>query len=481
MVGVHRAPSIGALLLDGFPIAAGFALFLFGTGRPILAGIGIAALGFGLGLADTMKRLILREPVVFADRSELFEVIRHPRFYLAFVGTGIMVAGGALILILVFALAWAEPPLWNVTIVGIVIRIVLAAILGRLAFVLPSRPPLLPRLFRLYESWAPSLDPEADIRCYGLLATVIMHATIARAERPRRQAAARARMLPKLPFGTGPIILWQAESFVDAGQLHPDLADRLPNYRQLTTEAALTGRLVVPCWGANTIRTEIAVVAALGPVQLGLDRFNPYEAFARVTLPSLATQARAAGYRTVCVHPYNRNFYARDKVMPRLGFDRFVGLEDFSDADMDGGYVTDLALARYVADLVAREGPDLLVLAISVENHGPWDKIHDGLPPTALPSDWSELPDAPQIGRWLRHIEAADIAFGLLRRELERNGRGWLGIYGDHQPSLRSLFPTAGTADERTDYCLWQAEGGGGATENLAAEDLLERWLSLMR
>ena len=130
LVGARVAPSLGPLILDAFPIVVGFSLFIFGTARPILAGIGVAALGFGLGLADRMKRLILREPVVFADRSELFEVIRHPRFYLAFIGTGVMVAGAALIVGIVLALAWLEPPLWMMTIAGTLLHLVVAAILG---------------------------------------------------------------------------------------------------------------------------------------------------------------------------------------------------------------------------------------------------------------------------------------------------------------------------------------------------------------
>ncbi|WP_174273821.1 LTA synthase family protein [Sphingomonas bacterium] len=469
------------LVLDGFPIATGFGLFLFGTGRPILAGIGIAALGFGLGLADTMKRLVLREPVVFADRSELFEVIRHPRFYLAFIGTGIMVAGGALILAVVLALAWAEPPLWAWTTGGTVVRLVIAATLGRLAFVLPSRLPLQPRLQSLYESWKPSRDPETDIARFGLLATVIMHATIARGERPARRAAAIARGLPSLPAGQGPIILWQAESFVDVGRLDPDLADRLPNLARLMDGARLRGRLSVPAWGANTIRTELAAVAGIGPDLLGLDRFNPYDAFARTALPSIATQARAAGYRTVCVHPYSRSFYARDTVMPCLGFDCFIGIEAFRGAELDGGYVTDMALARFVADLVAKEGPGLFVFAISIENHGPWDTMHDGRPPAVLPPAWAALSDAAQIGRWLRHIEATDAALSPLREAIERLGQGWLGFYGDHHPGLAGPFLAPGAADGRTDYFLWQAGGAPGETVDCAGEELPARWLSLMR
>lgn len=469
------------LALDAYPALAGFTLFLLATARPMLAGLGIAALGFGLGLTDRMKRLILREPVVFADRAELLEVVRHPRFYIAFVGTLPMIAGTLALLGVIALLVWAEPPLWRAGPVAAIGSVLLAAVLGRLAFVLPTAPPLLRRLAARYTRLRPSGDPGIDAARFGLLASLVIQATQARAERPARQAAVRTAGLPPLPAGQGPIILWQAESFVDVARLHPELADRLPHFSRLSREAALAGVLDVPAWGANTIRTELAAVAGIGPGALGLDRFNPYEAFVRVPLPSLAAQARAAGYTTVCVHPYSQTFYMRHKVMPLLGFDRFVGLEAFGDAGRDAGYVTDRALAEFVADLVRREGPRLFVFAISIENHGPWDDKHDAFPSAPLPASWRGLPDAAQVGRWLRHIEAFDTAMAILRSCLEQAGDGWLGVYGDHQPSLAGPFHAPGAPDTRTDYALWRVGGRGGERADIAAEDLARRWLGLMR
>jgi hypothetical protein len=468
----------GAMLLELMPIAIGFALFLLATARPVLSGVGMAGLAFGLGLTDVMKRRILAEPVVFADRAELLDVVRHPRFYIAFIGTIPMVIGTVSLLGLIGLELWVEPPLWHI-VPSLSARLVVAAIaLGRFAFVLPAQPWAVGRLARLYAHMAPSRDPATDARRFGLLASLVIQATLARAERPARRAAACAVALPPMPARQGPIILWQAESFADPTRLAADYRDRLPTIAAMQREATAWGPLSVPAWGANTIRTELAAIAGLGPEALGLDRFNPYDAFVRVPLPSLAAQARAAGYRTICVHPYSRSFYARDTVIPLLGFDRFIGIEAFAAAETDTGYVTDMALARFVADLVRAEGPDLFVFAISIENHGPWDAKHDGLPAAPLPAAWRGLPDSAAIGRWLRHIEAADRAMAILRESLIAQGRGWIGFYGDHQPSLQGPFAPG---DRRTDYFMWRPGGRGavGPTE-MRAETLPRRWLELM-
>ncbi|MDO6413696.1 LTA synthase family protein [Sphingomonas sp. BIUV-7] len=479
MVG---APVIGRrpapLALDALAPLLGFLLFTLATARPIVAGIGIVALGIGLGVADRVKRAILDEPVVFADRAELLEVVRHPRFYIAFVGTAQMVAGTIAIAALVAGILRAEPPLWHLPLLVQIGLAALAAAIGRAAFVVPASAVLRGRLAGYYRSFAPTGDPEIDAKALGLLASCIVHATLASDEREPRRAAVRARGLPAWPKGVGPVVLLQGESFVDARRLHPDLADRLPHFAQLRAQAALSGRLTVPCWGANTIRSELAAVAGIGPEALGLDRFNPYEHFAQAPLPSLAQAAREAGCKAIFVHPYARNFYARDKVMPMLGFERFIGEEAFVDAERDGGYVTDAALARFAADLIAREGPDLFLFVVTIENHGPWDGSHDHVLPSPLPPSW-QVPDRKTIGRWLRHAEATDAMIPVLRGAIEQHGKGWLGFYGDHQPSLAGAFTGAG--DRRTDYALWPVGNAADPRrEDIAAEDIAGRLLGLM-
>jgi len=63
-----------------------------------------------------------------------------------------------------------------------------------------------------------------------------------------------------------------------------------------------------------------------------LDRFNPYHRFTSVPVSSLAWRLRAEGYRHDRLHPFDRTFYGRDRVMPNLGFDVFLGEEAFAGA-----------------------------------------------------------------------------------------------------------------------------------------------------
>src|SRR5271170_3290639 len=101
-----------ALLLDALWPAIGFGLVVAATARPVLSGIAVLALAAGLFLADRTKREALREPVVFSDMDEFFQLFRHPQLYLPFAGTGLVI-GGALAAFGAFAaLFLIEPTAW---------------------------------------------------------------------------------------------------------------------------------------------------------------------------------------------------------------------------------------------------------------------------------------------------------------------------------------------------------------------------------
>ena len=462
-----RGPALG-FVIDVVPFVLGFALLLLATARPVLSGVGVAALAVGLGTVDRVKRVVLQEPVVFADRSELLEVVRHPQLYLPFAGTARVLAGGAAILVLAAAAFWAEPALWQVGIPAEIGLAALAPVLACCCFIVPTSPPLLRRLSRGYERLGLTREPAIDAARLGLLGSCVMHATVARNERPRlRLAAARARLAELPGDGSvdagGPIIIVQAESFMNAAQLHPSLAGAMPELARLQRDAVRYGRLSVPCWGANTIRSEFAVLTGLAEGRLGLDRFNPYSGFLDAATPSLVRQARAAGYTTICVHPFDLRFYGRDRALPLLGFDRLIGQEAFRDAPRDGAYVADIAVAAMLAELVERHGPRTLVLAITMQNHGPWTGMATLAPPAPLPPELAGIAEPHAFGRWLHHAKGTDAMLPVLTRCLrDTAGRtglpGWLMLYGDHQPSLAAVFASLRARDPRTDYVIWKTD-----------------------
>ena len=471
--GAWRArPPAWVVALDVLPLLLGFAVFGAMSARPLFGALAVAALAVGFGVADHVKRAVLQEPVVFADRAELLEVVRHPEFYLPFAGTAAFVGGTVALVAVVAAVGWAVPPLWRWSPWP---PLAAFAAWGACLY-LPGWPPILARLHRRYATLPPSGDPATDAARWGLCASIIIHATLARAERPARRLA-----LPALPapaaIRPGPVVMVQLESFFDPRRAHRAIPPGLlPGLDACRAEAAAQGLLHVPCWGANTVRSEFAALTGANDALLGLDRFNPYERFALHRLDSVAWRMKALGLRTVVLHPFDLSFYNRMTVMPALGFDTLIGPDAFPDAPPGtGGFVDDATLARHAAHLISSMGPDLFLFVISVGNHGPW--LADRGPEDAgpLPDPLPTLPDADQFRRFLGGLRRTDQVFPILCGALEDAGSGTLLCFGDHQPSLPGLLPTLLPGDTDTDYVLWDAQrrlGSPVAPRTLAVETL---------
>ena len=461
-----QAPPL-ATALDALPMAAGFGLMLAGTARPVLSGVVLGATALGLRLTDEVKREVLHEPVNFSDRAELPEVVRHPQLYLPFAGTGLVLAAAATLLLAAGALTWAEPPLWRRSWPAAAAALLLAGAAARAGFVLPALRPAVRRLAALYARLRPSRDPEQDARRLGPLASLVVHATLAAAERPSRVAAAQARPAAPWPATAGPVVLVQAESFMDPARLHPALAGALPHFTALRQQAALHGALQVPCWGANTVRTEFAVLTGVAEPAVGLDRFNPYEAFAQGGLPSIAWAAKAAGYTTVVVHPFDPGFYSRRKVLPRLGFDHFVGPDAFA-RQPQGHYASDAEVSEAAANLVRTLGPRVFVFIITMDGHGPWTRAGAGV----LPPELQDVAEAGPLAGWLAAMQGTDRMLPALTAALQEGGEGWLAVYGDHQPSLPAAFDALHMRDRRTDYLIWGVGQAAGGRLDTSADQL---------
>jgi sulfatase-like protein len=454
-----RLRATPALALDLAPFALGAGLLLLAAARPLFAGVVAAALGSGFALADRVMRDTLREPVVFSEMSELPQVFTHPHLYLPFAGPGLVLGGAAGAVALGLALLLWEPPVWTAQPgVGLLLAaLVLAA--GWLA----SREPLLGALAAILRGLAPSGEPFADAARLGPLGMLLTHTVIARSERARRRAALCA---PAIVHRDGdrdvPVILVQCESFFDARRVSPSLPKNLlPGFDTCIASAAMSGRLEVPGWGANTMRTEFAVLTGIPEEELGYDRFNPYYALARAPIGSQVWRLRQAGYATICLHPFDRRFFRRDLAMPALGFEQFLGRETLGGSRTPP-YYADPDLARDILRLLDASGPRTFIFAITMANHGPWLETGPPLDPAiARLFDPADVSQGAALLRYLDGLRRSDQMLRILMAGLEeRCAPAILGFYGDHLPSLSHAYAHFGFDEPHSDYVIWPGEAG---------------------
>ena len=445
-----------AVLIDLLPVMLAAAVLLVATGRPICSGLVILVLGAGLALADRTKRETLREPVVFSDMSELPHVVTHPQLYLPFAGSGLVIGGAFAAFAASTSLVLIEPRIWSL---GGAPTLACALLVGVLGWVV-SREPMLSAVAAMLRRLDPVGEPVEDSARLGPFAALLAYGIIARAERSERRARHAPLPSPFLGSPAGPavpIVLVQCESFFDARRLSPAIPnDLLPGWERCCRHAAAFGRLDVSAWGANTMRAEFAALTGIPAGDLGYDRFNPYHALARAPIASLARDLRCQGYQSLCLHPFDRSFFHRDEVMPKLGFDEFLGREILGGSRRPP-YFSDPDLARLILEVIRSRGPRVFVFAITMGNHGPWQlrgpAIHAGL---AQQFDPTGVPQGGDLLRYLDGLSRSDEMLEILVEGMERRGRdGILAFYGDHLPSLPRAFDHFGFEEWASDYVLW--------------------------
>ena len=314
-----------------------------------------------------------------------------------------------------------------------------------------------------------TLDPVRDLQTLGLLGSFVRYWQEERVNSPH-MVSKKLRVIfqpqPKSPYQQhlSHLVAVQCESFFDARRvfngIHPDV---LKNFDALTKAASKAGRLQVPAWGANTVRTEFAFLSGIASEALGIHRFNPYRKLARHGVPTIASELKSLGYRTVCVHPFSAKFYDRDRVFPALGFDEFIDISAFSLEDKSGPYIGDAAVAKKVAQMLRGATGPLFIFVITMENHGPLhqERVADG--------DEARLyTSAPPVGYeeftiYLRHLQHTDAMLGAIHEALKATSRpGWLCAYGDHVPILTSVYAANNFADGRTDYFIVGTDANDG-------------------
>jgi len=286
-------------------------------------------------------------------------------------------------------------------------------------------------------------DAESDVTQWGLFATLVLYGH----DLTRSPIAARSPFLsldPPESMRLPHFIAIQAESFFDlqrhfAGYLSEN---GLIHWEALKREAHSQGPLIVPAWGANTVRTEFAFLTGLSSSHLGVHRFQPYASAFKHVPRSLARYLKVNGYETIFVHPYLKNFYNRHRVMPQLGFDSFLDVTAFDAPASSENYVSDVLVGEKLVSLLTNaQGPTFLH-AVTMEGHGPYAR--KGAEPAEV------------LDKYMARMAGTDAMLGYLREMLPTLDRPVvLCVYGDHPPILPEVYAWLGMPDGTTDYAVW--------------------------
>jgi len=431
-----QAVALTLLILVGL-----FSFYVAITQRVWLAAMLTLGLPSLLTIVSREKFKHLREPLIFTDWRYFIEVIRYPSLYIPYFGVARALSFLFGFIALLVTWLFLEP-VQDDTAATLFTGLLICALTW-----LTSTQILLRWLVaRRY------LEPIQDQKDWAGLA---MHRVYFWQLNQSHSTQAHSTPFISLrpPAGELPdIICIQAESFVDWRRWRLTDIDTgfastsYLNWNTLRAECVASGPLHVPAWGANTIRTEFAVLTGLTQLDLGVHRFDPYRTWFKsrpvqkfITLP---IELLPFGYNATFMHPYKAAFYDRHVAIPKLGFRRFIDETAFMKSDYANTYIGDAAVGQKILEQLDSTKPSF-IYAVTMQGHGPYAPAH---------TNAIEL-----LERYNHCMQSTDQMLGVLRDALKGRKRpSVLCVFGDHIPILPPVYEKWDHIDGRTDYLVWQ-------------------------
>jgi phosphoglycerol transferase MdoB-like AlkP superfamily enzyme len=275
--------------------------------------------------------------------------------------------------------------------------------------------------------------------------------------------AAVRRLLAAVPVHTVPaprdatrpdVVVVLSESLFDPTIMKgmASLPETIPNVRAAIA-AGHGGNMKVPTFGGGTIRTEFEVLTGM-PMDAFPTAEFPYVTLVRDRIPGLVSELKKHGYRAVAIHGNSGSFWNRQNAYKAIGFDRFITEREFPrGAAHNGRWISDAVMTDLVLDQLDRASKPTLVVALSIESHGPYtdQKTTDQAARDAVQvPPGLDAKQALELRNYLYHAHRADAQFARLLDGLKARKRPTvLLFFGDHLPGLRDVFDTLGFNDRR--------------------------------
>lgn len=465
----HRSPKL--IFLQTSLVSVVFILALVLSHRPFLSSIITLAVFSIFLVVNQAKFKALKEPLVFSDIYLYLQVFTHPRLFLPFLNIPLTL----IIIIIGFSLLYlaavSEPTL---KIFSIIIHLIaLGTLLVLTNFII-----------KIALELKLSFQPSKDIKEFGFFNSLAIY-LIQALQKPNLDnfktyldKQSPYKLAIHSPAERPNLVVIQSESFFDPRPLSVSIKPEVLHFfDQIKALSIQHGKLNVPAWGANTLRSEYAFLSGIDNQKLRYYQFNPYQFLQKASSASMASYLKSLGYRCICIHPNHAAFFKRDKVFPLIGFDEFIDIHGFDSSQTSGPYVSDQAISEKIQALLKQktEQQPLFIFAITMENHGP---LHlENYTATDVEELYCSKPPKQHhdLTIYLKHLSNADRMIlnltAILKTQAEKT---WLCWYGDHIPSMPAVYQEFNWQDGRSDYLIWnnQVNHHPAIQKNLSIEQL---------
>lgn len=197
------------------------------------------------------------------------------------------------------------------------------------------------------------------------------------------------------------------------------------------------GQTISPTFGGNTANVEFEALTSYS-MSLLKPGSIPYQQVItnKKEIPSIPTALKKEGYYTSAIHSFGRSFFKRDDVYRVLGFDKFNAADTMENVDIDGDYISDLAMSKEIIAELEKQKQPTFIHAVTMQNHFPFTEGRFGenlIEISGLENEESK----GELETYTEGLRRSDEALQYLIEKLDNLDRPTLLVFfGDHLPSL---------------------------------------------
>ena len=246
---------------------------------------------------------------------------------------------------------------------------------------------------------------------------------------------------------------WWNTDWLDASSITFS-KDPMEPYKQLEAQCD-SGYLTANIYGGGTVSSEAEFLTGLN-TKYYVTSSGIYERTLGRKLPTVVDYFNALDYKTTAIHPYYGDFYSRNQVYPRMGFDNAIFDEDMQYRELYTRYISDDSLvSEIIAQYESAESERQFIWAVSIGNHSltldyyeDIVKDYDYPISVTLREELDSELEKLRLINYINGIYLANQAYArLVEYFSEREEPVILVMYGDHIPNFsQEIYDALGFA-----------------------------------
>ena len=283
------------------------------------------------------------------------------------------------------------------------------------------------------------------------------------------------------------VIVVMNETFSDLSiyqNMHADYQG--PTYFKSIDDCLSRGRLYVSAYGGGTANTEFEFLTGNSMAYLGSGVY-PYTTYDLTDTENLAAQFKSLGYYTTAMHPNHGTNWNRENVYKDFGFDQFLTINDFQNAETLRGMVTDKATYDKILELLDTNSNPQFIFDVTMQNHSGYDTgliPYDKQMSLNIDGEFNS-----NVNEYVSLIQQSDEALKYFLNKLSKLDRKVVVVFwGDHQPFFPDTYNDRWFTNEddathqerlwQTSYIIWANYDVAGNSQTSHEEDLSSNYLS---